>query len=32
MSLLRVVSARMHGLLRREAVLGDIDEEMRLHI
>ena len=32
MSMLRVVSARLHGLLRREAVIGDIDEEMRLHI
>ncbi len=32
MSMLRVFSARLHGLLRREAVIGDIDEEMRLHI
>jgi putative ABC transport system permease protein len=32
MSMLRLFSARLHGLLRREAVLGDIDEEMRLHI
>ncbi len=32
MSLLRVFSARLHGLLRREAVIGDIDEEMRLHV
>jgi len=32
MSLLRTISARLHGLLRREAVIGDIDEEMRLHL
>jgi putative ABC transport system permease protein len=32
MSLFRLFSARLHGLLRREAVIGDIDEEMRLHI
>jgi putative ABC transport system permease protein len=32
MRLINVFSARMHGLLRREAVLQDIDEEMRLHV
>lgn len=32
MGLINVVSARMNGLLRREAVLQDIDEEMRLHV
>ncbi len=32
MSLFKVISARLHGLLRREAVIGDIDEEMRLHL
>ena len=32
MSMVRLFSARVHGLLRREAVIGDIDEEMRLHI
>ena len=32
MNLLRVFSARLHGLFRREAVIGDIDEEMRLHV
>ena len=31
MRLLNVFSARLHGLLRREAVIQDIDEEMRLH-
>src|SRR5262245_37372670 len=29
---LKVLSARLHGLFRREAVIGDIDEEMRLHL
>ena len=29
---LRIVSARLNGLLRREAVIGDMDEEMRLHL
>src|SRR4051812_38270605 len=29
---LRVLSARLRGLLRREAVIGDIDEEMRCHL
>ncbi|HEX5714677.1 MAG TPA: ABC transporter permease [Thermoanaerobaculia bacterium] len=32
MSLFKVISARLHGLFRREAVIGDIDEEMRLHL
>jgi putative ABC transport system permease protein len=32
MRLLNVLSARLDGLLRREAVIGDIDEEMRFHI
>src|SRR5215210_2955854 len=32
MSLLKVISARLHGLLQREAVIGEIDEEMRLHL
>ena len=32
MGFLRLISARLHGLLRREAVIGDIDEEMRLHL
>ncbi|MEA2600178.1 MAG: hypothetical protein QOF89_1170 [Acidobacteriota bacterium] len=29
---LRALSARLRGLLRREAVIGDIDEELRLHV
>jgi putative ABC transport system permease protein len=29
---LNVLSARLQALLRREAVVGDIDEEMRLHL
>jgi putative ABC transport system permease protein len=32
MGLFKKISARLRGLLRREAVLGDIDEEMRLHL
>jgi len=32
MSLLKTISARLQGLFRREAVIGDIDEEMRLHL
>jgi len=32
MSLLKVFSARLHGLLRREAVIEDMAEEMRLHL
>jgi predicted permease len=32
MRLLNILSARLHALLRREAVVGDIDEEMRLHL
>lgn len=32
MRLLNVLSARLHGLFRREAVIGDIDEELRLHL
>jgi putative ABC transport system permease protein len=32
MSLFNKISARLRGLLRREAVIGDIDEEMRLHL
>src|SRR5687767_2380660 len=32
MKLFNTISARLHGLLRREAVIGDIDEEMRLHL
>lgn len=32
MRLLNVFSARMHGLLRREEVIQDIEEEMRLHV
>ncbi len=32
MGQLRVFSARLHGLFRREEVLGDIDEEMRSHL
>ena len=32
MRLLNVLSARLSCLLRREAVIGDIDEEMRFHI
>jgi putative ABC transport system permease protein len=29
---LRVLSARLNGLLRRDAVIADMDEEMRLHL
>jgi hypothetical protein len=32
MSLLKIFSARLHGLLRREAVIQDMAEEMRLHL
>jgi putative ABC transport system permease protein len=32
MGQIRVLSARVRGLLRREAVIGDIDEEMRCHL
>jgi putative ABC transport system permease protein len=32
MKRLNILSARLHALLRREAVVGDIDEEMRLHL
>jgi len=32
MSLLKIFSARLHGLLRREAVIEDMAEEMRLHL
>jgi putative ABC transport system permease protein len=32
MGQLRILSARLRGLLRREAVIGDIDEEMRCHL
>jgi putative ABC transport system permease protein len=32
MSFVKLISARVRGLLRREAVIGDIDEEMRLHL
>ena len=32
MGQLRILSARLCGLLRREAVIGDIDEEMRCHL
>jgi putative ABC transport system permease protein len=32
MAMLRTFSTRLHGLLRREEVLQDIDEEMRLHV
>ena len=32
MGQLKVFSARVQGLFRREAVIGDIDEEMRLHL
>ncbi|HEX6904136.1 MAG TPA: ABC transporter permease [Thermoanaerobaculia bacterium] len=32
MRLLNVLSARLRALLRREAVIGDIDEELRLHL
>jgi putative ABC transport system permease protein len=32
MKLFNTISARLRGLLRREAVIGDIDEEMRLHL
>jgi predicted permease len=32
MSLLKVFSARLHGLVRREAVIQDMAEEMRLHL
>ena len=32
MTLLKVLSARLHGLFRREAVIQDMDEEMRLHL
>lgn len=31
MKLLNLISDRFHGLFRREAVIGDIDDEMRLH-
>ena len=31
MKLLHLISDRLHGLFRREAVIGDIDDEMRLH-
>jgi len=30
--MLNVFSARLSCLLRREAVIGDIDEELRLHV
>ena len=29
---LNVLSARLRALFRREAVIGDIDEELRLHV
>jgi putative ABC transport system permease protein len=32
MRLLNVLSARLRGLLQREAVIGDLDEELRLHV
>jgi len=32
MGAIRILSARLRGLLRREAVIGDIDEEMRCHL
>lgn len=32
MEQIRILSARLRGLLRREAVIGDIDEEMRCHL
>ncbi|HTG34067.1 MAG TPA: ABC transporter permease [Thermoanaerobaculia bacterium] len=32
MSLLKIFSARLYGLLRREAVIQDMAEEMRLHL
>src|SRR4051812_6457808 len=32
MRLLNVLSARLRALLGREAVIGDIDEELRLHV
>jgi predicted permease len=32
MRLLNVLSARLHALRGREAVIGDIDEELRLHL
>ena len=32
MGQLRALSDRLHGLLRREAVIADMDEEMRLHL
>ena len=32
MKWLNLVRARLHGLLRREAVLQDIDEELRSHV
>ncbi len=32
MKLLKVFSARLRALFRREAVIGDIDEELRLHL
>src|SRR4051794_15390663 len=32
MRLLNVLSARLRALLGREAVIGDIDEELRLHL
>ena len=32
MRLFRVLAARLRGLFRREAVIRDIDEEMRLHV
>ena len=31
MKLLNLISDRLHGFFRREAVIGDIDDEMRLH-
>ena len=32
MRLFNLLAARLHGLLRREAVIGDMNEELRLHI
>ncbi len=32
MNLFKTIAARLQGLLQREAVIGDIDEEMRLHL
>jgi len=32
MNWINIIIARFRGLLRREAILQDIEEEMRLHV